>query len=115
MRLKFNFLKFCFKLKKGDEIFTIPEGIILTLNNVNGTQLESLIKQDKMLSLMPNVALSLFILYLKINTQNKDIKFSKWTPYLNILPNEFHTPLYFNLDQIKLLQYSQSFCKYFLK
>ena len=65
----------------------------------------SLIKNDKLLSVMPNVYLTLYLLYERINVN------SKWQDYLNILPNSFHNVLYFNLDEIKMLKVSQSFSK----
>ena len=54
---------------------------------------------------MPNVYLSLFVLYERLN------KNSKWTNYFNILPTTFHNVLYFNLNEIKMLKISQSFSK----
>jgi hypothetical protein len=55
---------------------------------------------------MPNVNLALFLLHEKFNPN------SKWENYLKTLPKTFHNVLYFNLNEIKLLQISQSFSKY---
>lgn len=95
---------------KADLVFEIPRSMILASSDALDSPLEDLIKYDKLLSIMPNVTLAIFILYLKISQEKKDG--SKWSPYLNILPSEFHTPLYFNLDEIKMLQPVQSFSKF---
>lgn len=94
------------QFKKGDLIFNVSNNVILTTRTIKQTQLGNLLNHDKLLSSMPNLALALSVLLVKLNTGNQ---FSKWTPYMNILPNEFHTPLYFSLDEIKLLKSSQSF------
>ncbi|CAF0785294.1 unnamed protein product [Brachionus calyciflorus] len=96
------------QFKKGDLIFDVPGDIILTVDTVRDTFLGKLFHEDKMLSSMPNVALALAVLFVKLNCET-DKKLSKWSSYMNILPNEFHTPLYFSLDEIKLLKASQSF------
>jgi hypothetical protein len=94
-------------------LFKVPNEIILTLNEVKGTNIEKLFKEDRLLSSMANVALAMLVLYLK--TSPKDEKLAaKWSPYLNILPVEFTTPLYFNLNEIKMLQHSQCFCMFFV-
>lgn len=98
-------------------LFRVPKSVILTLEEANGTELAELIKKDKLLGAMPNVSLALLLLYLKttttINNNNNNTtlskKFQKWHPYLNILPSEFNTPLYFSLDEIKMLQSSHCF------
>jgi hypothetical protein len=103
---------------KGSKVFEVPSAIILTLKNAVGLPIERLFDEDKMLASMPNVALAVFILYLKANCaaakngkpDRQDVV--KWRPYLNILPNEFHTPLYFTLDELKMLQSSQCFCEF---
>ena len=50
--------------------------------------------------------MSLLIMKLKLEqTTNKD-----WiNDYLNVLPIHFNTPMYLSLDEIKMLQASQSF------
>ena len=96
--------------KKGDILFEIPNKVILTLNDANKLEIERLLKEDKMLAGMQNISLALLVLFLKasLNTdesssENNEL-ISKWKAYLNVLPSEFHTPLYFNLDEIKILQ-----------
>lgn len=98
---------FCYK--KGDILFQVPRSIILSLNEANGTDLEALLKSERLLIGMPNVALALLVLYLKTTTTKNG---QKWSRYLAIIPSEFSTPLYFSLDEIKMLQNSQCFCKF---
>ena len=81
----------------------------ITANDAFQSSLESLIKYDKLLSIMPNVTLAFYILYMKLNIDKNDQAKTKWTPYLNILPSEFHNPLYFTLDELKVLQPAQTF------
>ncbi len=102
------------KFSENECIFEIPLSLMITINDAKQSRLSSLIKNDKMLSYMPNVTLALFILYLKTYQANPNEPFAcKWKSYLNILPDDFHTPLYFNLQQLKLLQPTQCFSKLF--
>jgi hypothetical protein len=64
------------------------------------------------MALMPNVAMSLLIL--KLKTESSSELALKWKPYLDVLPYQFNTPLYFSLEEIKMLQASQSFCRFIL-
>jgi len=64
----------------------------------------SLITNDQLLRSMPNVSLALFLLH----ERSLD---SKWKPYLDILPNQFNTPLYFDAEQLNRLKSSASFSK----
>ena len=96
-------------MKKGDLVFEIPTNMTISADDALKSPIEKLIRSDKLLSLMPNVGLAFYILYLKINQDKTNEMAKKWKPYLNILPNEFHTPLYFNLDELKLLQPVQTF------
>ncbi|CAF3991351.1 unnamed protein product [Rotaria sp. Silwood2] len=62
----------------------------------------SLIIKDQLLRSMPNVALALFLLHERSQ--------SKWQPYIDILPNHFNTPLYFDYDQLNRLKPSAALC-----
>jgi len=66
----------------------------------------SLIANDQLLRSMPNVALALFLLYER--TQ------SNWNAYIDILPSQFNTPLYFTAEQLNKLKRSNSLCKIFV-
>jgi hypothetical protein len=99
-----------FKKKKGDLIFEIPTSLTISADDALQSPIESLIRSDKLLSMMPNVGLAFYILYLKLTQiKNDDEMARKWKSYLNVLPSEFHTPLYFSLEELKLLQPIQTF------
>jgi len=67
------------------------------------SSLGTLITNDQLLRSMPNIALALFL----IHEQSQ----SKWKPYIDILPNHFNTPLYFDYDQLNRLKPSAALCK----
>ncbi len=67
------------------------------------SSLGSLITNDQLLCSMPNVTLALFLLHERSQ--------SKWKPYIDILPDHFDTPLYFDYEQLNRLKPSASFCK----
>jgi len=112
---------------EGDLIFQIPSDQILSISSLNDfkprIKLASLLNSDKMLTLMPNVSLAVLLLFIRLelnfgeeaNDKNKacndiDFKFSsKYKGYLDTLPNEFHTPLFFDLEEILMLKNSQCF------
>ena len=104
-----------FKKKKGDLIFEIPTSLTISADDALQSPIESLIRSDKLLSMMPNVGLAFYILYLKLNQNKNDEMARKWKSYLNVLPSEFHTPLYFSLEELKLLQPVQTFSNQMFK
>lgn len=59
--------------------------------------------RDELLRSMPNVAMALFILHERFE--------SAWKPYLDSLPNDFRTPLYFDIEQLNRLKSSATFGK----
>lgn len=84
----------------------IPENKILTLD-CRDKMINKLVNSDKLIFLMPNVAMALLLLKLKFDKNCEQSQ--KWMPYLNILPLKYNTPLYFSLDELKMLQASYSF------
>ena len=105
--------------EKDDLLFQIRAENILTLNSLgNESPLKKAISNDKMLSAMPNVSLALILLSLRVNInqknvpkkQNQDFKLAmKWKAYLNVLPSEFNTPIFFSLNEIFQLKGAQCF------
>lgn len=105
--------------EKDDLLFQIRAENILTLNSLgNESPLKKAISNDKMLSAMPNVSLALLLLSLRVNInqknvpkkQNQDFKLAmKWKAYLNVLPSEFNTPIFFSLNEIFQLKGAQCF------
>jgi len=71
---------------------------------MNSPSLGTLIINDQLLRSMPNIALALFLLHERSQS-------SKWKPYIDILPNHFTTPLYFDYDQLSRLKSSAALCK----
>lgn len=108
------------EFQKNELIFEISNNQILTLNNLSCSvpemTLNSLIKSNKILSMMENVSLALFLLSLRIHLNQSTVPTSvdhklavQWKDYLDVLPSFFHTPLYFSLEEILLLKTSQCF------
>ncbi|CAF0828611.1 unnamed protein product [Adineta ricciae] len=90
-------------LSTNDCYLTIPLSLTITTDTImNSPSLASLVTSDQLLRSMPNVALALFLLH--------EGSQSKWKPYIDVLPNEFNTPLYFNLDQLNRLKSSAVLC-----
>ncbi|CAM4792055.1 unnamed protein product [Rotaria magnacalcarata] len=82
---------------------TVPLSMIITTDTImNSSSFSPLIDKDPLLRSMPNVALALFLLHERPQ--------SKWQPYINILPTDFNTPLYFNYDQLNRLKSSAALC-----
>lgn len=82
--------------KENDLILKIPEKVIF--NSFTAAPELKDIENDALIQLMPQVALSIALLIEK----NKDD--SKWKPYLDILPKKYHTVLYMNVDDLKILK-----------
>ena len=70
---------------------------------MSSPSLGPLVTNDQLLRSMPNVALALFVLHERSQ--------SKWKPYLDILPDQFNTPLYFDYEQLNRLKSSTAFSK----
>jgi hypothetical protein len=70
---------------------------------MSSPSLGSLTTNDQLLRSMPNVALALFLLHERSQT--------KWKPYIDVLPNHFNTPLYFDFEQLNRLKSSAAFSK----
>ncbi len=71
---------------------------------MTSSSLGMLITNDQLLRSMPNIALALFLIHERSQS-------SKWKPYIDILPNHFTTPLYFDYDQLNRLKSSAALCK----
>jgi histone-lysine N-methyltransferase SETD3 len=60
-------------------------------------------EKDPVIRSMPNILLSLFLLYEKYVTGDA----SFWKPYIDILPSSYDTVLYFSIEDMSLLKQSQ--------
>jgi len=75
----------------------VPLSIIITSETVlNSPSLGPLISNDPLLRSMPNVALALYVLHERFQTQ--------WKPYFDVLPTHFETPMYLTLEQLNRLK-----------
>ncbi|XP_062569991.1 actin-histidine N-methyltransferase-like [Saccostrea cucullata] len=76
-------------LNESDPFLTIPRKVMMTTGTAKESLLGPLIEEDKILQAMPSVVLALHVL---CERRQAD---SFWKPYINVLPNEYTTPLYF--------------------
>jgi histone-lysine N-methyltransferase SETD3 len=84
-------------IEMGERVMRIPEKLMMTSETAKTSQLGPLIARDRMLQVMPNVALALHLLNERYNPK------SFWKPYIDILPTSFSLPLWFNKSQLELL------------
>lgn len=93
-------------LKETDPFLTIPRKVMMTTGTAKESLLGPLIEEDQILQAMPSVVLALHVL---CERRQPD---SFWEPYINVLPNEYTTPLYFSPEELLQLKGSpaQSDC-----
>ncbi|KAH9507193.1 Histone-lysine N-methyltransferase setd3 [Bulinus truncatus] len=84
-------------LKESDKLLHIPRKLMMTVDSAKQSSLGSLISEDKILQVMPNVTLALHLLNEKLNPQ------SFWKPYIDILPSQYLTPLYWSSEDLQHL------------
>ncbi|CAI8011897.1 Actin-histidine N-methyltransferase [Geodia barretti] len=84
-------------IEMGERVMRIPEKLMMTSETAKTSQLGPLIARDRMLQVMPNVALALHLLNERYNPK------SFWKPYIDILPATFSLPLWFDRSQLELL------------
>ncbi|ESO94275.1 hypothetical protein LOTGIDRAFT_118649, partial [Lottia gigantea] len=85
-------------IKEASLFLTIPRKLMLTVDSAKKSVLGELVKEDKILSAMPNITLALHLLCEKYTPD------SFWAPYINILPESYNTPLYFTSDDLHQLK-----------
>ncbi|CAH1159824.1 unnamed protein product [Phaedon cochleariae] len=78
-------------------VIAVPRNLMMSLETARKTDLKNIMETDQILSNMPNVALSIFLLYEKFKTD------SFWMPYINILPLNYSTVLYFTPEELEEL------------
>lgn len=79
-------------------VISVPRPIILNLEVAVQSDFKYLLEKDEILSKMPNVALAMFLLYIKFQ------KDPFWSCYLSILPKSYSTVLYFSLEELEELK-----------
>lgn len=81
---------------------TVPRNIMLSQESATSSALGPLIANDLVLSQMPNITLSLYLLNERCNPD------SFWSPYIKILPDSYDTPMYFTLEELQMLRGSNA-------
>ena len=89
--------------KEGDMMIAVPRKVMLTVENIQQSPLSELSKKDPLLMHMPNVALALILLV------QRRSPLSFWKPYINMLPRNYTTVLYFTPEEILQLKGSPAF------
>lgn len=93
-------LKAKIDIKESSLVIAVPRDLMLTIEAAYSSALGALIDKDPLLSNMPNVSLTIFLLL------EKFVGNSFWKPYIDILPTSYSTVLYYTMDELKELQAS---------
>ncbi|XP_033123935.1 actin-histidine N-methyltransferase-like [Anneissia japonica] len=91
------------EIKEDDVFLSIPRKIMVTVETAKQSEIGKLAETDPILKSMPNVLLAIHIL----NEKYKEDSF--WKPYFDCLPHSYSVPLYFNEEELNLLQGSQAY------
>nr|XP_020668561.1 histone-lysine N-methyltransferase setd3 isoform X2 [Pogona vitticeps] len=88
---------------KAEELFLwVPRKLLMTVESAKNSILGSLYSQDRILQAMGNITLAFHLLCERCNPN------SFWLPYIQTLPNEYNTPLYFEEDEVQYLHSTQA-------
>ncbi|KAK9512653.1 hypothetical protein O3M35_001030 [Rhynocoris fuscipes] len=90
-------------IKEGELLICVPRKLMMTTEFARTSELEFLFKNDPMLAHMPNIILALFLLLEKFKEN------SFWRPYIESLPNEYTTVMYFSLQELEELKGSPTY------
>ena len=88
---------------ENDLVLEIPRNLIFNINSA-AHELKDL-QDDMLIHHMPQIALAIALLLEKFKN------YSKWKPYLNILPHTYNTILYMTVDEMAELKGSPSLGK----
>ncbi|KAI5739714.1 hypothetical protein M8J77_022488 [Diaphorina citri] len=91
-------------INEGAPIVKVPRQLMITSDTIMESPLKNLYQSNPIIRLMPNVALALYILYEKFRLED-----SFWKPYLNFLPPEYSTVLYFSSQDLLHMKGSPTF------
>ncbi|GFO27242.1 SET domain containing 4 [Plakobranchus ocellatus] len=86
------------RIRPGDTIVSIPLHFLITVDTVLSSDIGSYIKRNRQ-KFTPQQLLSIFLV-IEAYQQEK----SHWAPYIKTLPSTYSTPLYFSLEEMKLLK-----------
>ncbi|ELW47217.1 Histone-lysine N-methyltransferase setd3 [Tupaia chinensis] len=88
---------------KAEELFLwVPRKLLMTVESAKNSVLGPLYSQDRILQAMGNIALAFHLLCERASPN------SFWQPYIQTLPSEYDTPLYFEEDEVRYLQSTQA-------
>ncbi|VDM56173.1 unnamed protein product [Angiostrongylus costaricensis] len=82
---------------------TVPRHAIISTDLAKKSSLKNLFERDSIVRNMANVGLALFICTQRVKSD------SKWTSYLNVLPNVYTTPLFYTEEELQYLKPSPVF------
>ncbi|XP_026481893.1 histone-lysine N-methyltransferase setd3-like [Ctenocephalides felis] len=89
-------------ITKSSVILEVPQKLMYTSQCCDVADSKKLFDTDKMLTNMPNVALAFALV---VERLNKD---SFWKPYLDVLPKDYSTVLYYKSNELQELRGSPS-------
>uniref|UniRef100_A0A480TZS0 protein-histidine N-methyltransferase n=1 Tax=Sus scrofa TaxID=9823 RepID=A0A480TZS0_PIG len=88
---------------KAEELFLwVPRKLLMTVESAKNSVLGPLYAQDRILQAMGNITLAFHLLCERADPN------SFWQPYIQTLPSEYDTPLYFEEDEVRYLQSTQA-------
>ncbi|XP_042548552.1 actin-histidine N-methyltransferase [Dipodomys merriami] len=88
---------------KAEELFLwVPRKLLMTVESAKNSVLGPLYSQDRILQAMGNITLAFHLLCERANPN------SFWQPYIQTLPSEYDTPLYFEEEEVRCLQSTQA-------
>lgn len=79
-------------------VIAVPRNLMLTVEPESAGDFFSLVEKDQILNNMPNVALAMYLLYVKFKNDGF------WKPYLDILPKKYSTVFYFSTEELEELK-----------
>jgi len=85
-------------IEENELLVKVPDSVMITYSNALSSYLGNLVREKAILSSMPNISLALFVHCEKYNQQ------SDFKPYLDIIPEDFNTALYFSPNEMLLLK-----------
>lgn len=75
-------------------VIAVPRNLMLNVEIAAQSEFSDILKKDQILNNMPNVALAMYLLYLKFK------KDTFWKAYFDILPLSYTTVLYFSPEEL---------------
>ena len=91
-------LKVTKDLKEGEEVIKVPSKAMMSVDTARASSIGSLIEKDPLLQTMPNVVLAVHLLI------ERNSPASIWEPYINTLPHNYTTVLYYTQQQFEQLK-----------